>query len=110
MAKKPVKFLSTEEMEECKPLYIPGKPLMWVMSFGWAIVGYYVRHETPLRIRVAHANFFRNANKDYGRLAREGADSNCEWRYEGNEELSFQHIIRTVEFLGEVPNGPIRTG
>lgn len=89
-------------------IYKPGHSYCWVMGFGWCIVGFYIEHLSPLTIRVAHANHFRNANKDYGKLMQEGAGKECEWRYEGNEELTVPAIQRVGEYLGEVPRGNIR--
>jgi hypothetical protein len=89
--------------------YVPGRAYLWVMGFGWAIVGYYVKHENPLVIRAAHASHFRNAGKDYGLLIQEGGSSQTEWRYEGNELLHFHAIQRVTEYYGEVHRGNIRT-
>lgn len=101
--------LSAEEMAaEQGPLLIPGRPYLWVMTHGWGIVAFYVRWETPLRVRVAHANHFHEAKKDYGALAQEGAGKDCQWRYEGSAELTFPHLIRWYRYHGDVPRGPIR--
>ena len=110
MKTKKIDLLTSSELESIqqRPFYVPGHPYLWVLSYGWAVVGFYVRHETPLTIRVAHTNHFRNANRDYGTLIREGADDKCEWRYEGDDLISFQHIIKVSTFGGEVPRGPIR--
>jgi hypothetical protein len=100
--------LKPEELLAFKqPLYEPGLPYIWTLTFGWACVGFYVRHETPLRIRVAHANYFKNAQKSYADLARTGGATNTEWRYLGNYEITVPHIIGTGEYLAEVPRGPI---
>lgn len=111
MAKnKTAKVMSEDELEaltDAGPFYIPGRPYMWVMGFGWCIVGFYVCHESPLTIRVAHANHFRNAGVDYGEMAQKGPGANCEWRYEGNSLLHFHAIQRADEYNGEVPLGPI---
>lgn len=107
---KKLKRLSSEDLQrirESGPFYIPGKPYMWVMGFGWCIVGFYVCHENPLTIRVAHANHFRNAGVDYGVMANEGPAESCEWRYEGNDLLSFHSVIRVIEYHGEVPCGRV---
>lgn len=113
MAKK--KDLLTEkeldQFQDAGPFYVPGKPYMWVMSFGWCIIGFYIGHETPLTIRVAHANHFQNAGVDYGVLAQEGPDptKTCQWRYEGNSLLSFHSILRADDYGGSVPRGRITT-
>ncbi len=111
MSSKPKKrdILMQEEVIHCseKVLYQAGLPYLFVMSYGWAIVAFYVRHENPLRIRVAHANFFRQANTDYGTLT-EGAPDNCEWMYIGNSVLTEPHILRADEYFGKVPRGRIK--
>jgi hypothetical protein len=110
MAKKPIVTLTPDEISEHKsPYYVPGRPYVWVMGFGWCIVGYYVRHENPLTIVVAHANHFRNAKVDYGQLIREGPAADCEWRYEGTDLLPFHAIQRVAPYGGEVPRGRIRS-
>jgi hypothetical protein len=78
------------------------------MSYGWCIVGFYIEHISPLIIRVAHANHFHQAHKDYGALMRDGGSPNTEWRYEGNNELTIPHIIRAGEYGGKVPRGPVK--
>src|SRR5581483_458658 len=96
--------LTEEQVEKFnKTIYEKGKPYLWVKGFGWGIVGFYIDHLSPLFIRVAHCNHFRNAGKDYGRLAIEGAGDECEWRYEGNAEINVMAIQRVVEYHGKVP-------
>ncbi len=87
--------------------YIEGEAYLWIQTFGWACVGFYICHDTPLRIRVAHANHFRAAGVDYGRFAQEGPPPTCEWRYEGNACVREPHVIRCLEYFGEVPRGRI---
>jgi hypothetical protein len=91
-----------------KPFWVPGKPVMLVQSFGWCVVGFYVRHETPLQIRLAHINHFRNAGVDYGVIAREGPGADCEWRYEGDGTVNVNHVLRNLNYGGEVPTSRIR--
>lgn len=93
-----------------KPFYVEGKPYRWILSFGWVVVGFYVCHETPLTIRVAHCSFIRQAHKDWGAFAVEGAAPNTEWRYEGNTLLTVPHILRVSEYMGEVQSGAIILG
>jgi len=102
--------LRASELEAAKsqPVYEPGKAYLFVLTFGWAVVGYYVDRPDPLTIRVMHCNHFRNAGKDYGRLIAEGGGRECEWRYEGLARLSVPHVIRVADYHGEVPSGPIR--
>lgn len=106
---RPDRMTDAELAEEATPLLVPGRPYLFVMGFGWSIVAFYVRHETPLTIRVAHANHFRNAHKDYGLLITEGAGDDCEWRYEGRAHLSVTAIQRITTYAGEVPRARIRT-
>ena len=89
--------------------YVPDKAYLFVMTFGWAIVGRYVRHESPLHIVVKDASHFKNAGVDYGVLANKGPGPSCEWRYEGNALLNVSHIIRAVEYKGKVNGSPIRS-
>lgn len=105
---KPVKFLEEAELLAAPSLYQPGKPLQWVMSYGWVLVGFYVRHESPLKVRVAHANYYIRAGKTHADLAREGAGDETKWCYLGNTEISVPHVLFTDEYFGEVPRGPIR--
>jgi hypothetical protein len=96
------KFLQTDTVLEA------GRPFLWLMDFGWAKIGFYVKHLAPNRILVAHCNHFRSAGKDYGRLAMEGAESNCEWRYEGVlVEINTAHILQTSPYNGTVNRSPI---
>ena len=88
-----------------QPILIAGEPYLFVMTYGWAIVGFFVDRPEPLIIRVAHANHFRNAQKDYGRLAMEGGEDNCEWRYEGTSKLAFAQIHHIDDYYGKVPRG-----
>lgn len=101
--------LDDDELETLKrkPSYEEGRPYLWTMSFGWAVVGFYVRHESALKIMVAHTNHFRNAGVDYGRMAQEGPSASCEWRYEGFDQLSVPHIVKVQEYFGEVPRGRV---
>lgn len=89
------------------PIYEPGRPYLWVLTYGWAIVGYYADRPEPLIIRVAHANHFRSAGRDYGRLAREGGDSSTQWRYEGTTLIYLPQIHHVDHYMGEVPHGRI---
>ena len=90
------------------PLYRPCVPYQWVMTYGWGIVGFYVRHDDPLHILVAHANYFLRAGKDYGRLAREGGGEETSWCYRGTSLLTVPQIIHVCEYFGEVPRAAIR--
>jgi len=107
MAKAKREILDSTELAELqeRPYYEAGKPYLWTLGFGWAIVGFFVKHTTPTRMMVAHANHFRNAGKDYGRLALEGAGPECEWRYEGLDEINMLHVLKAQEYFGEVPRG-----
>lgn len=96
------KFLSTETV------LVPGLPYLWTMGFGWAKIGFYVKHLAPNRILVAHCNHFRNAGKDYGRIATEGMGPQCEWRYEGElVELTTIHVLETAPYHGTVNRGSV---
>ena len=95
------------ELESRTPLLIPGHPYLWVLTHGWAVVGFFVKWETPLRIRLAHASHFHDAGKNYERIAQEGIDKKEAWRYEGAEEINFAHEIRVCRYMGQVPRGPI---
>lgn len=87
-----------------------GQPYLWTMDFGWAKIGFYVKHTAPNRILVAHCNHFRNAGKDYGRIATEGLEPNSEWRYEGElVELNTAHILETAPYFGSVNRSIIRS-
>lgn len=86
-----------------RPLLQPGLPYQFIMTYGWVVVAFYVRHETPLTIRVAHCSYYQNAGKTHAQLAREGGAA--AWRYEGNTTLTTHHILRVVEYHGEVPRG-----
>lgn len=105
---KVTKYLTREELENVPTFWEPGKPVMLVLTFGWCIVGFYVRHETPLQIRVKHANHFRNAGVDYGVMSQKGPASTCEWRYEGDETINVNHIIRSIEYGGDIPTSRVR--
>ena len=95
--------LTKEQIEQFKGTILKsGKPYLWVLGFGWGIIGFYIEHINPIKLRIAHANHFRNAGKDYGRLATEGAGDDCEWRYEGNVELIETNVQRVIEYLGKV--------
>lgn len=111
---KSVRFmdkLSEEELEKYQgvaTVLVPGLPYMWLMGFGWAKIGFYVKHVAPNRVLVAHCNHFRNAGKDYGRLLTEGAGDDCEWRYEGNlSEINTSHVLQTTRYYGRVNRGRI---
>lgn len=99
-------ILSADELAELKEvntILVEGHPYMWIMDFGWAKIGYYVKHLTPNRFLVAHCNHFRNGGKDYGRLMTEGADETCEWRYEGKlVELNALHVLQVSPYSGTV--------
>jgi len=102
--------LKPEELDKArKPLLVPGDPYLFVLSFGWALVAHYVCHETALTLRLTNASHFRNAGKDYGKIATEGAGPGCEWRYEGDAVLNINHVIRIVRYHGKVHTGNIRS-
>lgn len=94
-------------VEECGGQVLqPGYPYVFVMTFGWAEVAFYLRTIAPHRMLLAHGSFFVNAGKDYGRLAREGADSTCQWRYEGPiVEINPLHVLKTLIYNGKVHRG-----
>jgi hypothetical protein len=94
-------------VEECGGQVLQyGKPYVFVMTFGWAEVAFYLRTIAPHRMLLAHGSFFVNAGKDYGRLAREGADSSCQWRYEGPiVEINPLHVLKTLPYMGTVHRG-----
>lgn len=101
--------LSEKELAEfmdVPTVLVSGEPYLWVLDFGWANVGYYVKHLSPTRILVAYASHFGNAGKDYGRLVTEGAGPNCDWRYEGKLiEINTVHVIKTLPYFGKVHRG-----
>jgi hypothetical protein len=110
----PYSLPSTDVLDigELKPLqampsiYEEGKPYLFLGGFGWGWVGYYVKHSAPTRILVAHCSHFRRAGKDYGKLATEGADDNCEWRYEGIiSEINTLHLLKVTPYYGNVHRG-----
>jgi hypothetical protein len=102
-------FLTEEEMAEIREHYYEeGKPYLWTLGYGWAIVGFYVRRESGLFIVVQHANHFRNAGKHYGRIAREGIDAQDSWRYEGLNLVGLGHVLKVQEYFAEVPRGQIK--
>lgn len=107
---KPKDMLSNEELEPMKAegyvFYEAGKPYLWTQGFGWGIIGFFVKYLTPTRIMVAHANHFRNAGKDYGRLGTEGAGPECEWRYEGTIEMNLNATIKAQRYYGMVNRNP----
>ncbi len=81
----------------------PGHPYLWTLTFGWAKIGFYVKHVRPNVILVAHCNHFRNAGKDYGKIAQEGMGDSAEWRYEGElVEITTSHIMETAPYFGKV--------
>jgi hypothetical protein len=88
-------------------ILIPGRPYLFVMGFGWAIVAYFVCRLDPFTIKVAHANHFRNAGVDYGKFIHGGASATTEWRYEGTTELSVGAIQRKTLYHGKVPRGTL---
>lgn len=93
--------------KDVQTVLVEGDPYLWIVTFGWAKIGYYVKHISPTRILIAHCNHFRNGGKHYGLLATEGAGENCEWRYEGELiELSTNHIIQTNPYNGRVNRDP----
>lgn len=89
--------------EKVPSIYVAGQPYLFLGGFGWGWVGYYVKHSAPNRILVAHCSHFRKAGKDYGRLAVEGAGSDCEWRYEGPlSEINTLHLLKVTPYNGKV--------
>lgn len=86
-----------------------GDPYLLVQGFGWGLVGHYIDNFDPLYARFAHVNHFRNAHKNYGRLCQEGADDNCEWRYEGSSLINVNSIIRINNYNGVIPRTKIET-
>ncbi len=108
VAQKRDRMGADELAEESGPLYETGRPYLWVLSYGWCIVGFYVRHETPLRIRVAHASYYASAGKPHAQMAREGAGPDIKWRYAGREEISAPHVLHVMEYHAEVHRGAVR--
>lgn len=101
--------LTDEEMaQEQAPLYEPGRPYLWVLTHGWCMVGFYVRHETPLRIRVAHASYYATAGVPHSQLAREGPGPGIKWRYLGRGEITVPHVIHATDYHAEVHRGAVR--
>lgn len=102
--------LTPEELQAARDykFYVPGRPYLWVLSYGWCMVGFYVEHTTPLRIRVEHGNYYRNAHKSHAELAREGPKPETEWRYVGRDEISFHHVIHVFEYMADVPRDMIK--
>lgn len=95
---------------QVRPFYEPGRPYLWTMGFGWGFVGFFVRMESPLEIRVAHANYFRQAHMTWGRLARTGGSEQTTWVYVGDKLLNRTMVLSADLFLGDVPRGPVREG
>jgi hypothetical protein len=95
-----------ERYQRVETVLRPGAPYLWIMTFGWAKIGFYVKHVAPNRILIAHCNHFRNAGKDYGKIIQEGlsTESNAvEWRYEGElVEITTTHILETAPYNGKV--------
>lgn len=98
------------KLQKRPSLYEPGLPYHWVLTYGWAIVGYYVKHETPLKILVAHANFYIQAHVDHGQLVIKGGSPQTEWRYRGLKLIYEPQVIHVAEYHAEVPHGPIMGG
>jgi hypothetical protein len=107
VAKKRDELTEAEVASRRGPYYEPGRPYRWILSFGWVVTGFYITHQDPLTIRVAHANYTRNAGTDWGAFAVEGAPETCDWKYEGEDLLYIPHIQRVSEYHGEVPRGRI---
>ena len=109
--KSKLDVLSDDELAKfsgVSTVLVPGQPYLFIMTFGWAKVGYYVKHTAPNRILVAHCSHFANAGKDYGALMTEGAGRECEWRYEGElVELATTHIIEQGLYHGKIHRGII---
>lgn len=103
---KPVSWLSEAELNaiRAQPIYEPGRAYLWVLTYGWAIVGYFVDRPEPLVMRVAHGNHFRSAGKDYGRLSQEGDTGETQWRYEGTTLIYVPQIHHVDHYHGIVPH------
>lgn len=109
--------IDPEELQKLKQLFgedkdpmLGGRPWIFSMTGGWACICFPVQYMTPTRLFVAHANHFQQGQKDYGRLAIEGADENCQFRYEGTGWINLMHVIKAFEYHGEVPRGTINSG
>ena len=103
--------LTEAELEAVRrePIYEPGRAYLWVLTYGWAIVGYFADRPEPLVIRVAHGNHFRAAGRDYGRLSQEGGDASTQWRYEGTVLIYMPQVHHVDRYAGEVPRGRLAT-
>lgn len=109
--KKPIDTLPEKEIarlceENGGQVIVAGRPYVFVMTFGWAEVAFFVRTIAPHRMLLANGSFFVNAGKDYGRLAREGGDESCQWRYEGDVvEINPLHVLKTLPYHGVIHKG-----
>lgn len=101
-AAKDDRMTDKEIAAESGPLYDPGRAYQWVLAYGWVLVGYYVRHETPMRIRVAHASYYRVDRQTHAKLCTEGAAPNVAWHYLGSREITAPHILHAGPYCGEV--------
>ena len=91
------------EFKKVITVLVEGEPYLFLMTFGWAYVAYYVQHIAPNRILVAHCSHFRDAGCDYGQLVTRGATANCEWRYEGLlAEINTLHVMKITPYPGKV--------
>ncbi len=105
--KTPDRLTEDELAAHHQPFYTPGVPYQWILPFGWVVVGFYVRHENPLTIRVAHANYYGQAGKTHAALALEGGGSETTWRYMGGRLIPANSFVSVGIYNGEVPRGPI---
>lgn len=87
-----------------EPFLIPGERYLFLLTEGWCAVGYYIKYETGLLIRIAHSNYFENAGKSYANFVIEGANKDCQWKYEGNALICITQIIKILKYNGEIPH------
>ena len=90
-----------------QPFYKPGTPYQWVLAFGWVAVGFYIKHENPLKIRVLHTNYYQNAGKTHADLATQGASEDTSWRYMGERLISETSVLHVGEYFGKVPRSRV---
>jgi len=109
MAATKLDIMPEEELADFQAIdniLVSGNAYLWVVTFRWAIVGYYIKHIAPHRILVAHPSFFTTAGRDYASLAREGAGPDCQWRYYGPVlELNPFQVLKTIPYHGQVHRG-----
>ena len=110
MAKRDILTAAEIENELAIKALVPGEPYQFILGFGWVLVGFYIKHETPLLIRLAHCNYYRNGKKPHSEIATDGAARDAEWRYFGQRVVNINHVLDFGPYNGEVPRGKLATG